>query len=161
MDHSERWYVAAKYMSSLEYGPPRIETIQARLGQCLYLLSSSRANECWYAFGTALQLIAAMGLHRKSQTTLSRSGSAFIDQQLRKRIFWSAYTLDKYLSIMFGRPRLLHDEDVDQEFPESMSDADLSQDDPAKRTGTPDSMMTASILHNRLVFKSCCALSPD
>jgi hypothetical protein len=36
------------YMSSLESGPPRLETIQARLGQCLYLLSSSRANECWF-----------------------------------------------------------------------------------------------------------------
>lgn len=150
--HSERWYVASKYMSSMESGPPRLETIQARLGQCLYLLSSSRANECWYSFGTALQLAAAMGLHRKWYGKTSKSGSPYLEQELRKRIFWSAYILDKYLSIMFGRPRLLHDEDIDQEFPDQMNDEDMSQEDPAKRTGAPDGMMIASILHYRLVL---------
>ncbi|RMJ26676.1 Transcription factor [Aspergillus sp. HF37] len=147
---SERWYVASKYMSSMESGPPRLETIQARLGQCLYLLSSSRANECWYSFGTALQLVAALGLHRQWYAKMLKTGSTFLEQELRKRIFWSAYTLDKYLSIMFGRPRLLHDEDIDQEFPDQANDEDMSQEDPVKRTGSPDGMMTASILHYRL-----------
>lgn len=156
MDPSERWYVASKYVTSSEYGPPRLETIQARLGQCLYLLSSSRANECWYAFGTALQLIAALGLHRRCYAKMSKIGSTYLEQELRKRIFWSAYTLDKYLSIMFGRPRLLHDEDIDQEFPDQMNDDDMLQDDPAKRTGSPDCMMTASILHYRLVLCVAC-----
>jgi hypothetical protein len=32
------------------------------------------------------------------------------------------YILDKYLSIMFGRPRLLHDEDIDQELPDETND---------------------------------------
>lgn len=138
----------------MECGPPRLETIQARLGQCLYLLSSSRANECWYSFGTALQLVAAVGLHRKWYAKMSRDGSTYLERELRKRIFWSAYTLDKYLSIMFGRPRLLHDEDIDQEFPDQVNDDDMSQEDPEKRTGSPDGMMVATILHFRLVCLS-------
>lgn len=85
---------------------------------------------------------------------MSKRGSTYLEHELRKRIFWSAYTLDKYLSIMFGRPRLLHDEDIDQEFPDQMNDDDLLQDDPAKRTGSPDCMMTASILHYRFVLSS-------
>lgn len=145
--YSELWHAASKYMSSVESGPPRLETIQARLGQCLYLLSSSRANECWYAFGTALQLVTALGLHRKLPAKLPRNGNTYLEQELRKRIFWSAYTLDKYLSVMFGRPRLLHDEDIDQELPEEMNDDDAMQEDPVKRTGSEDCMMVASVLH--------------
>lgn len=137
-------------MSSLESGPPRLETIQARLVQCLYLLSSSRANECWYLFGTALQVVTALGLHRKCAVKLSKNGCSYFELELRKRIFWSVYTLDKYLSIMFGRPRLLHDEDIDQELPDEMNDEDLLEEDPSRRTGSTDSMMIASVLHYRL-----------
>ena len=75
----------------------------------------------------------------------------FLEFELRKRIFWSVYTLDKYLSIMFGRPRLLHDEDIDQQFPDEMNDEDLLEEDPARRTGSTDSMMIASVLHFRSV----------
>lgn len=98
-----------------------------------------------------MQLVAALGLHRKWYVKMGRNGSTYLERELRKRIFWSAYTLDKYLSIMFGRPRLLHDEDVDQEFPDLANDDDMSQEDPGKRTGSPDSMMMASILHYRYV----------
>ncbi|OOQ84327.1 C6 transcription factor [Penicillium brasilianum] len=150
ISQSERWYAASKYMLSLESGPPRLETIQVRLIQCLYLLSSSRANECWYSFGTALQLVTALGLHRKSPVKLSKNGCSHFELEVRKRIFWSVYTLDKYLSIMFGRPRLLHDEDIDQEFPGEMNDEDLLEEDPTRRTGSTDSMMIASVLHYRL-----------
>ncbi|PYH89801.1 hypothetical protein BO71DRAFT_453204 [Aspergillus ellipticus CBS 707.79] len=147
---SEQWYAASKYMTSLESGPPRLETVQARLGQCLYLLSTSRANECWYAFGTALQLVTAMGLHRRCPGKRPKGGNTYLDRELRKRILWSAYMLDRYLSVMFGRPRLLHDEDIDQDLPEEVNDEDMLQDDPARRTGSADCMMIASILHFKL-----------
>lgn len=136
-------------MTSLESGPPRLETIQARLGQCLYLLSSSRANECWYSFGITMQVVTALGLHRKWPVKVSNKGCSYLELELSKRIFWSVYILDKYLSIMFGRPRLLHDEDIDQELPDEMSDDDLLEEDPTRRTGSTDSMMIASVLHYR------------
>ncbi|KAJ5627193.1 hypothetical protein N7528_004620 [Penicillium herquei] len=148
-DESEHWFTVSKYLTSLESGPPRLETIQVRLIQCLYLLSSSRANECWYAFGTALQVVTALGLHRKWPAKRSKKGCSYLELELRKRIFWSVYTLDKYLSIMFGRPRLLHDEDIDQELPDEMNDEDLLEEDPTRRTGSTDSMMIASVLHYR------------
>ncbi|GAA91631.1 fungal specific transcription factor domain protein [Aspergillus luchuensis IFO 4308] len=147
---SEQWYAASKYMTSLESGPPRLETVQARLGQCLYLLSTSRANECWYSFGTALQLVTALGLHRKFPGRLPKGGNTYMERELRKRILWSAYMLDRYLSVMFGRPRLLHDEDIDQDLPDEINDEDMLQEDPERRTGSADCMMIASILHFKL-----------
>ncbi|KAF7593935.1 hypothetical protein BBP40_010442 [Aspergillus hancockii] len=147
---SERWYAASKHLLTLESGPPRLESVQARLGQCLYLLSSSRANECWYTFGTALQLVTALGLHRKCSAKLTKNENSYLHRETRKRIFWSTYTLDKYLSVMFGRPRLLHEEDHDQELPDEVNDEDMLQDDARRRTGSPESMMIASVLHYRL-----------
>jgi hypothetical protein len=96
-----------------------------------------------------MQIVTALGLHRKWPTKLSNNGCSYLELELRKRIFWSIYTLDKYLSIMFGRPRLLHDEDIDQELPDEMNDEDLLEEDPARRTGSTDSMMIASVLHYR------------
>lgn len=54
---------------------------------------------------------------------------------------------------MFGRPRLLHDEDIDQELPDEANDEDLLEEDPTHRTGSTDSMMIASVLHYRWVPK--------
>ncbi|GMF67489.1 unnamed protein product [Aspergillus oryzae] len=39
---------------------------------------------------------------------------------------------------MFGRPRLIHEEDHDQELPDEVNDEDMSQDDARRRTGSPD-----------------------
>ncbi|KAJ5272677.1 hypothetical protein N7478_007802 [Penicillium angulare] len=130
-------------------------SIVLMLFACLYLLSSSRANECWYSFGTALQVVTALGLHRKWPAKSSKNRCSYLELELRKRIFWSVYTLDKYLSIMFGRPRLLHDEDIDQELPDEMNDEDLLEEDKSRRTGSTDGMMIASVLHYRFEALPC------
>ncbi|KAF9888996.1 hypothetical protein FE257_008166 [Aspergillus nanangensis] len=150
-EQSERWLAIAKHLLALEVGPPGLETIQARLNVCLYLVASSRASESWFSYGVTVQLVIALGLHRASLVSADQDrGSAYTDQQLRKRIFWSVYTLDRYISVIFGRPPLLHEEDVDQEFPDELSDEDLLIDDPALRGGRPDHGMVTAVLHFRL-----------
>ncbi|KAJ6011695.1 hypothetical protein N7522_002050 [Penicillium canescens] len=150
-EQSERWFALSKRMSSIESGAPQLETVQARLNRSLYLLASSRASECWFAFGTTVQFLTALDLHRKWPSTMVEQGKGtYMEQELRKRTFWSVYTLDKYLSVMFGRPRLLHDEDIDQELPDEVKDQDLLINDPSMRSGVPDNAMIASVLHYRL-----------
>ncbi|THC89404.1 hypothetical protein EYZ11_011149 [Aspergillus tanneri] len=150
-EQSERWFALSKRMSSIESGAPQLETVQARLNQSLYLLASSRSSECWFAFGTTVQFLTALNMHRKWPSTMVKEGKGtYMEQELRKRIFWSVYTLDKYLSVMFGRPRLLHDEDFDQELPDEVTDHDLLINEPSMRSGVPDDLMIASVLHYRL-----------
>jgi hypothetical protein len=105
-----------------EPGPPRLESVQARLAMCLYLLSTFRINECWYTFGMTALIVMAIGLHRK---TNSPGKFGLIDQECRKRAFWSAYILDRYLSVMKGRPSIFRDEDIDQEHPVNVNDEDM------------------------------------
>jgi hypothetical protein len=57
--------------------------------------------------------IYAIDLHRKAKSERTASED-WINTECRKRAFWAAYTLDKYLSLTLGRPQQFHDEDIDQ-----------------------------------------------
>ena len=125
MNRSGIFFAEAERILSNETGPVRLESVQARLAQCIYLLGSSQINRAWYTFGTTAQMIIALGLHRKRYSQFSGANSGVIEIECRKRVYWSAYTLDRYLSVILGRPRIFRDEDSDQDLPERINDNDL------------------------------------
>jgi hypothetical protein len=88
-------------------------SVQARLGQCFYLLTQSRINHCWSLFGTTAHLGLAIGLNRGRRGDPSGPVD-FVELESRRRWFWCAYVLDKYLAAALGRPRTFKDEDIDQ-----------------------------------------------
>ncbi|KAI9726710.1 MAG: hypothetical protein M1834_008645 [Cirrosporium novae-zelandiae] len=133
-DKSEIWYYFAKRMLSVESGPPKLESVQARFVQCLFLLASSRANQCWYTFGTTVHLSMALGLHRRRSAVTSkglRQDGGYIRNECR-------------------RPRHFHDEDIDQDYPDEINDEDMTPDGPAEERGRSDCVMTATVSHARL-----------
>lgn len=66
-------------------------------------------------FGVTSRLIIALGLHRKGLRKYKVENSAHhVEEESRKRLFWCAYNLDKYLSAMLGRPSVFHDDEMDQ-----------------------------------------------
>jgi hypothetical protein len=125
---SDEMFCEALRLTDIETGLPKLESAQARLIQVLYLLMSSRFNQAWYAFGHALQVLSALGLHRREDRKRSSLTyrKDYIEEQCKKRTFWVAYTLDKYLGVMFGRPRHYHDDDIDQDFPDAVNDEDMT-----------------------------------
>ncbi|KAL2795136.1 transcription factor domain-containing protein [Aspergillus keveii] len=120
---SGRYFRAANQQLSREGGPVRLASIQARLCQCLWLLSQSRINHCWSLFGTVSRLIFALGLHRYRHACTSTMTQ--VEIECRRRTFWSAYSLDNYLSTALGRPRTFNDKDIDQQFPSCVDDQDI------------------------------------
>ncbi|KAF1343803.1 fungal-specific transcription factor domain-containing protein [Delphinella strobiligena] len=147
-NESEQYYLMAQHELSEEGGPPTVESVQARFMTVLYLLSSGRANKAWFTHGTMVQLMMALGLHRRRVIANDKLADR-ISTECQKRVFWSAYTVDKYLSLMLGRPRLLHDEDIDQDFPEQLNDEDLTAGE-AHAKSKKDCIMDAAIFHSRL-----------
>jgi Fungal specific transcription factor domain len=89
-------------------------------------------------------LIFAIGLHRKRRLD---SGTDLIVHECRKRVFWCAYTLDKYISAALGRPQTFHDEDVDQELPACVNDVDLRMSGSTPSSSRAQSIMLAPIAH--------------
>ncbi|KAH6962669.1 fungal-specific transcription factor domain-containing protein [Ilyonectria sp. MPI-CAGE-AT-0026] len=147
---SARFFSAAEDQLSAEKGAIRLTSVQARLAQCIYLLSHSRLNHCWSLFGTTAHLMLALGIHRKSRVDLN-SVVDHVDLECRKRTFWCAYNLDTYLSSALGRPRTFHDDDIDQELPLCVDDYRLARGQLSSlSTSSLQSVMSGSIAHIKL-----------
>lgn len=58
-----------------------------------------------------------------------------VEIECRRRTFWSAYSLDNYLSMALGRPRTFNDKDIDQELPSCVDDHEI--DDSTSRPVSP------------------------
>lgn len=153
---SDRLFCAAMNLIDLETGFPRLESVQARLIQVLYLLQTSRMNKAWYAFGNTYQVLSSLGLNRrrsrKRNVSFKSMSNDFVTLQCAKRVFWVAYIIDKYLSVVFGRSRLLHDEDIDQEFPDCVNDEDMGPCGPVTSEALEDCHIDSLILHAKYVL---------
>ncbi|KAG5655113.1 hypothetical protein KAF25_001886 [Fusarium avenaceum] len=151
---SEEYFLAASDLTAQETGLPRLESAQARVLQVLYLLQTSRMNQAWYVFGNTVPIVTALGLHRKS--TQYRNGGRqpvdYISSECRKRTFWVLYTIDKYLAVVFGRPRFYHDDDVDQEFPDRINDEDMTPQGPSPGEPAMDCHIDSLVFHARIAI---------
>lgn len=105
----------------LKFLKPSIESCQAlailALQQHGVAESASSAVLCSLAAGMAIEL----RLHREMKTT-----SAPIDSQVRSRLWWNIFILDKLVSSELSRPILLRAEDTDTPYP-SASESDEYQ----------------------------------
>jgi hypothetical protein len=149
---SIRYFLASEYHLSKERGIVSLASVQARLYQCFWLLSRSRINHCWALFGSAARLALALGLHRK-RSSRGNNGYSSIDLDYCRRTFWSAYCLDIHLSLTLGRPRIFHDEDIDQQLPSGADDSDLLIDPPAPSSDLSYSVMLAPLSYYRYELK--------
>jgi hypothetical protein len=153
---SDQFFYTSTALTTAERGLPSLESAQARILQALYLLQSSRMNQAWYVFGNTLPIISALGLHRKFGRNRDTGGPGdglrgvdYIVSQCHKRTFWVAYTIDKYLAVVFGRPRLYHDDDIDQDFPERVNDEDMTALGPSTSEPLMDCHVDSLILHSK------------
>lgn len=150
---SEEYFLSASALTAQETGLPRLESAQARVLQVLYLLQTSRMNQAWYVFGNTVPIVTALGLHRKS-TQYRNSGRQQMDyiiSECRKRTFWVLYTIDKYLAVVFGRPRFYHDNDADQDLPDRVNDEDMTPQGPSPTEPAMDCHIDALVFHARYV----------
>ncbi|KAI9155581.1 Activator of stress protein [Paramyrothecium foliicola] len=151
---SEGYFKCSLNLVAAETGLPKLESVQSRTLQVLYLLQSSRMNQAWYAFGSTVPIVSALGLHRKA-TRHRAAGSRtptmdYITTECRKRTFWSVYIIDKYLAVVFGRPRFYHEEDIDQDYPQKVNDEDMTPQGPAPTEPKMDCHIDALIFHARI-----------
>jgi len=142
---SARYYSAAERQLDREKGSISLTSVQARLLQCLYLLAQSRINHCWSLFGTVTRLAIAIGLHRRDRRLDAVTKT---DNEYRRRCFWSAYTLDTFLSAALGRPRSFHDDDIDATLPTTTEDHELAVNSTGNSSmGKGQTIMLAPLAH--------------
>ena len=124
-----------------------IDRIQALLMLGLHEWGMCRGAKAWLTIGTAIRQAQAMGLqyeldlddeplsrsmalnceaerlgveNRKSSFSDNREdGDAFIQQEIRRRTFWSCYIMDRYLSSGKYRPQMLQARELRIQLPAS------------------------------------------
>lgn len=93
----EKLFQAAQRIMASETGRLKLESVQARLATCLYLLSTSRPSQAWFMFGTTVQVAMALGLHRSSVGAGPQAD--YITKECQKRAFWG---MNIWLSIQLN-----------------------------------------------------------
>ncbi|RFU79707.1 hypothetical protein TARUN_2513 [Trichoderma arundinaceum] len=96
----------------------RIEKVQALLLGARYLQSSSYSNECWTVLGLAIRIAYDLELHRPPDPDKFDC----IEQEVRKRVWYACFGLDKLLSMMYGRPAATSTATFSTPLPEDLDD---------------------------------------
>ncbi|EPE08395.1 hypothetical protein F503_01178 [Ophiostoma piceae UAMH 11346] len=107
---------------------PELTTLQSLLMLAQIEIGQGRGSKGWLFCGMACRLTHEMGLHLDpnnwsgggSNTNNSKnSGSggrpveSSVDREILRRIYWAAFTVDKQLSLYFGRPPALYPHEAD------------------------------------------------
>ncbi|KAI1150484.1 fungal-specific transcription factor domain-containing protein [Nemania diffusa] len=135
------------YMTAMQYFEKiQIESSTQGL-QCLLLLlifalhSPTVRLDVWCLNYQCIASVLDLGLQRAVTTS---SGISRFQQEMRTRIFWVVYTLDRIIATMMGRPIGLRDEACELRLPADLSDAEIEGEETSTlNLGTPTHMSYA------------------
>ncbi|KAK6212783.1 hypothetical protein LQW54_004872 [Pestalotiopsis sp. IQ-011] len=97
-----------------------LQGLQCLLLMSLYAMHSPSAKlSVWYLNYHCIAALLDLGLQRKIDTS---SGVPLFEQEMRTRLFWSVYTLDRTIATTMGRPIGLRDEACELRLPQDISD---------------------------------------
>ncbi|KAL6232946.1 hypothetical protein BDW75DRAFT_9217 [Aspergillus navahoensis] len=134
------------YITALQQVPAMCETrsvqnVEAMTLLVVYHLRSASSQGVWYMIGLAMRTAIDLGLHRKANETNLDP----ITAQMRRRLFWTVYYLERVVSVSLGRPFSIADRHIDLPLPVDVDDdvrdpALLPPESPA--TTSPDGNST-------------------
>ncbi|KAH6529959.1 hypothetical protein HBI07_172370 [Parastagonospora nodorum] len=104
--------------------PTSILGLQATISVQLFLVSMLRLNAASRLGGLVNRMAVQLGLHRCPARYASFSVT---EKELRQRIFWSLYTIDRFICQSMGLPLGINDDDVDVCFPNAEAHTDAQR----------------------------------
>ncbi|MCO5566122.1 hypothetical protein L7F22_019798 [Adiantum nelumboides] len=97
---------------------PTIESVAALAFLSLRETGAGRPSQAAHYCWTACRMVMDLGLHRQAEMA-QIMGSSFtkIEDEYRRRIYWSVYVIDKMMAVQLGRPPVLRDAESDCPLP--------------------------------------------
>ncbi|KAF9582311.1 hypothetical protein BGW38_000360, partial [Lunasporangiospora selenospora] len=113
----DEYFSRAKRIIDIEYELPRQAVIQALLMMVLYRFTSVKSGgRVWVMLGMATRMAQDLGMHRSS----ARWQLPPLETEIRKRLWWACYIMDRWVSAAMGRPMAIDDTDCDVEYPSAV-----------------------------------------
>ncbi|OJJ48964.1 hypothetical protein ASPZODRAFT_60720 [Penicilliopsis zonata CBS 506.65] len=88
--------------------PATMETVEALILGSMHAIEVSKPSFGWTLTSTALQICQTLGYHRAS----SMQNDEQVVREGKQRVFWSAYVLNRALSLRLGRASAIQDYDI-------------------------------------------------
>ncbi|KAI7820940.1 fungal-specific transcription factor domain-containing protein, partial [Gamsiella multidivaricata] len=129
----DEYFDRAKRLIDYEYELPRQSSIQALLLMVTYrFMSAKSGGRVWVLLGMATRMAQDLGMHRNS----ARWHLPPLETEIRKRLWWAIYIMDRWVSAGMGRPLAIDDNDCDVDYPsvveQDWADPDGSGDSPVE-----------------------------
>jgi hypothetical protein len=119
-----RWYTLSGAILPNINDSRDLTSLQTLVFRILFLQSTSSLSTCYTLVGVAVRCALRMGLHRH----LKHDGISPIEQEVRRRVFWSIRQTDIYVSVLLGFPVLLDADEIDQAYPTEVDDEYITRD---------------------------------
>lgn len=94
-----------------------LQTVQAYLLLAMFAQKVSDGNAVWQTTGLAIRSAVILGLHRTPYKSNKMIESDDELNDLKSRIFWSAYGIERINGLVLGRPFGISDIDIDMPYP--------------------------------------------
>ncbi|KAF5578267.1 transcription activator acu-15 [Fusarium pseudocircinatum] len=112
----KRHYACAMADADSIFATGSLESLEAMLLLTIYQLRSPTGPGVWWMIETTMRYCIDNGLHRQAANL-----SPILDER-RKRIFWTAYMLERSVARTMGRPHSISDRDIDVPLPANIDD---------------------------------------
>jgi hypothetical protein len=110
--------------------------VQALLLLCHYLQGTLELNDCWSFSGLMIRSAFSVGLHLNPT-----DGDALtaVEREIRKRVWWGCFVLDRTLSMKLGRPPAINLADAEVDLPLEVDDQYITHTalNPRQPSGRP------------------------
>ncbi|ESZ94083.1 hypothetical protein SBOR_5559 [Sclerotinia borealis F-4128] len=88
---------------------PSIDTLQALLLLSISYTASGRGKKAYMVLANAVGMAVALELHREMDHTLRITP---VERELRRRLFWTCYLIDRFTACGSKRPSLIADKSI-------------------------------------------------
>lgn len=114
----ENFFMTALQYISAARESHSVHNIEAMTLLVLYNLRSPSNSGIWYMIGLAIRTCIDLGLHREAYY----GNLSPYEGQLRRRLFWTVYFLERVIAVSLGRPYSVADRDIDVAMPLEIDD---------------------------------------
>ena len=143
-----------------------LDLVQCLLLLCLFGRNEPQKVNMWHTTGLVLRTATGLDLHRQESVAKDN----LLEAEMTKRLFWSAYVIDRSMAMAMGRPLGIEDADITLPLPLQFGDEQLS-DSIEPDLITPltvfDTKDTSTFIHviklrrlNANIYKSFHSASP-
>jgi hypothetical protein len=113
-----------KHLSDSEIFPSETAELQFVLLSLNYGTINPRCASVWMLAGTAMRICLKLGLHR--ETSMPTNASP-LETDMRRRLFWMSYCVDRHVSAAVQYPISLSDATIDARHFSSLDDLSIEQ----------------------------------